>query len=724
MTAEPSTVDKPGEGLQGSDFELAAELYRVAVRLDRELSGEAIAAIFRRGLESDEAIFSLPGQRGSPHGPWQELFARVEQQRQPVYGGALAGDAPPDRLAMPLIVGGEILGFVGVAGRCGGYDGPAIRRFSDLGGLLAEALHTCGALRRVHSSDGLLCDFLALSDQPAAEDKLRLQARIFECNNQAVVVADADEKIVSSNEAFTRLTGYRESEVLGQSPALLLGEEGGSLRRAKICDEISADGEWCGELPCTRKSGEVFPAWVVIASAKDANGRPGSHVLVFSDISATKEAETRIHRLAYYDPLTALPNRNLFHSLLEKALSAAQRKRTHAALLSLDLNRFKHIVDSFGHTPADLILCEVSRRLALTLREEDIVARLGGDEFVIALTDISRREHAGHVARKVLAGLAEPFFLERHEILLSASIGISIFPEDGRDSEALLKNADVAMYRAKKRGSNAHLFYSQEMNQRSFEQLKLEGGLRRASERGEFHLVYQPQLDLASGRIAGAEALLRWHHPEHGLIPPAVFIPVAEETGLIIQIGDWVIDAACRQIRTWQDAGMPRIRVAVNLSARQFSASLPKRVVSLIARHAIPSDSLELEITESMLMHSADSVVAMMREFGDAGVLMTLDDFGTGYSSLSYLKRFPIDNLKIDQSFVRGIPGDQDDSAIARAIIGMAQSLRLSVIAEGVETAAQMEFLRGAGCEEVQGYYFSRPLPPDEFAELLWRTNR
>ncbi len=560
---------------------------------------------------------------------------------------------------------------------------------------------------------------LATSRQLAAPEQLRLHAKIFACNNEAVLVTDASEKIISGNRAFANITGYRESEVLGRSVALLLRPDGKSLLRAKICAEMAGNGEWCGELQLIRKDGDVFFAWAAIGSLSDADGQRSNYFFVFSDLSERKEAERQIHRLAYYDSLTALPNRRLFHSLFEKALSAAQRKGSHGALLFLDLDRFKHVNDSFGHTQADLLLQEVSHRLASSLRDEDIVARLGGDEFVIALPEITRREHAGQVARKLLATLAEPFFLERHEVLLSASIGISIFPDDGRDTESLLKNADVAMFRAKRRGSNAHIFYSQEMNQRSFEQLRLEGGLRRASERGEFHLLYQPQYNLASGRITGAEALLRWQHPEHGLIPPAQFIPVAEETGLINQIGEWVLDATCSQIRNWLDQGRSPVRVAVNLSARQFSASLPKKIVSFLNRHGIPSDYLELEITESMLMHSADSVVGMMREFSDAGVLMTLDDFGTGYSSLSYLKRFPIDNLKIDQSFVRGIPGDQDDSAIARAIISMAHNLRLSVIAEGVETAAQMEFLRAAGCEEVQGYYCSRPLRPREFAELL-----
>jgi len=570
---------------------------------------------------------------------------------------------------------------------------------------------------------GLVGYVVDISDRMAAEEKLHLHAKIFERNSEAVLVTDSAQRIISANQAFSVITGYAEAEALGKSPEMLNALPENALLNEDIRSRVDTTGQWSGELQLRRKTGECFPVGATVSLVQDLHGTHGHLFLVFSDITERKEAEYQIHRLAYYDPLTGLPNRALFYSLLDQVLSEAHRNRTYGALLFLDLNRFKNVNDSFGHTPADSILREVGRRLTATLRSQDLVSRLGGDEFVIALPDITRSEHAGHVAQKLLAAVAEPFLVEQHEVLLSASIGISVFPDDGRDPETLVKNADVAMYRAKKLGNSTHVFYSHEMNLRSLDQLKLEGNLRRAVERGELRLHYQPQLDLASGRINGAEALLRWYHPEQGMISPAQFIPVAEETGLIIPIGEWVIDAACRQIRAWIDQGLPPVRVAVNLSTRQFSAALPKTVLDIIARHGVPSDSLELEITESMLMHNADSVVAMMREFGEAGILMALDDFGTGYSSLSYLKRFPIDNLKIDQSFVRGIPADQDDSAIARAIISMAKNLRLSVIAEGVETAAQMEFLREAGCDEIQGYYFSRPLPADEFAALLEKTN-
>ena len=599
----------------------------------------------------------------------------------------------------------------------------SVRRRKKSGEIFWASVSISVAQDEEGNPSGLIGYVVDISERLAAEETLHLHAKIFEHNSEAVLVTDADERIVSANQAFSIITGYAPSEVLGKRMDILGELPNQTVLSAEVRDRLNTAGQWSGELGLQRKNGDTFPAGASISSVQDTHGALGHYLVVFSDITERKEAERQIYRLAYYDPLTGLPNRTLFYSLLEQVLTEAHRNRTHGALLFLDLNRFKNINDSFGHTSADVILQEVSRRLSMTLRDEDIISRLGGDEFVIALPDISRLEHAGHVAQKLLAALAEPFFIEQHEVTLSASIGISIFPEDGRDTETLIKNADVAMYRAKKLGNSTHVFYSQEMNLRSFDQLKLEGNLRRAIERGEFHLHFQPQLDLATGRINGAEALLRWQHPEHHQISPAQFIPIAEETGLIIPIGEWVIDAACRQIREWLDQGLPPVRIAVNLSARQFSASLPKTVLGVIARHGIPSDSLELEITESMLMHNADSVVAMMREFGEAGILMALDDFGTGYSSLSYLKRFPIDNLKIDQSFVRGIPADQDDCAIARAIISMAKNLRLSVIAEGVETAAQLEFLREAGCDEIQGYYFSRPIPADEFAALLIKTN-
>lgn len=569
---------------------------------------------------------------------------------------------------------------------------------------------------------GLIGFIVDISDRLAAEETLILHSRIFEHNTEAVIVTDSNFRIISTNHAFSLVTGYSQDEAVGKNPEILTTLPQTTFLTTQAQQQVNVNGQWSGELQLRRKDGTSFPASVSVNSVQGFHGTIRHYFLAFTDITERKETERQIYRLAYYDPLTGLPNREHFYTLLEHALSNVERNRKYGAVLVLDLNRFKHINDSIGRTLANTILREVGHRLSSTLRAQDIVSRHGGDEFTIALPEIAHRDHAGQVAQKILVSLAEPFIVEQHEIMLSASIGISIYPDDGCDTETLLKKADVAMYRAKQTGSSGHVFYLQDMTQRSLDQLKLEGDLRRAIERNELELHYQPQIDLATGLITGAEALLRWHHQE-GEISPAQFIPVAEETGLIIPIGKWVIDAACRQIRLWIDQGLPPIRIAVNLSTRQFSSGLPRAILAVVELHGIPNDSLELEITESMLMHNTEAVVEMMQEFADAGILMALDDFGTGFSSLSYLKRFPINSLKIDQSFVRGIPVDLHDSAIATAIIGMAKTLRLSVIAEGVETSAQVEFLRNAGCDEIQGYYFSRPLPAHEFADLLSKIN-
>lgn len=568
-------------------------------------------------------------------------------------------------------------------------------------------------------ASGLIGYVVDISDRQAAAEKLHLHARIFECAGEAFLIADADERILSTNHAFTTITGWSEDEARGSTPEIVnLGSGGGGWN--EIRHALEARGHWSGELQPLRRDGKSFPAWVSISTVHDpASGVLTHYCFVFSDITERKEAEARIYRLAYFDSLTNLPNRTLLYSLLEQSIAEARRRHGHGALLFVDINRFKHINDSFGHASADLLLCEIANRLRTRLRKEDIVSRLGSDEFVITLFDIRRRDDAAVVARKLLASLAEPYQVESHEILLSASIGISVFPDDGRDAESLIRNADVAMYRAKQLGNSSFLYYSREMNMRSLERLKLEGNLRQALEREHFLLHFQPQLDLASNRIVGAEALLRWEMPGNGMISPAQFIPVAEETGLIIPIGEWVVEATCRQLRAWIDAGLRPVKVAVNLSARQFSQNLPRAILDKLQKYGLAPELLEVEITESMLMHNADSVVAMMQEFATAGISMSLDDFGTGYSSLSYLKRFPIDTLKIDQSFVRGIPDDANDSAIATAIIGMAKALRLRVIAEGVETAGQVDFLKAAGCDEIQGYWYSKPVPAAAFSSLL-----
>ncbi|MDO8932794.1 MAG: EAL domain-containing protein [Rhodocyclaceae bacterium] len=557
-----------------------------------------------------------------------------------------------------------------------------------------------------------------------AQETLRLHAHIFEHSDEGILITDAEERIVSVNRAFTRITGYELDEVVGETPRLLHSGLHGPTFYEEIWRRIEIEGRWQGEMQDRRKDGDVYPVWVSISAVKNAEGRITHYFSIFSDITERKRAEERIHYLAYYDALTELPNRSLFYQLVDQALAEARRNRQHGAILFIDLNRFKPINDTLGHGVGDRLLQQIGCRLREALRTEDVVARLGGDEFVVALFDIARREHASIVAQKMLASFDAPFVIDGHELKVGAAVGISVYPQDGFDTETLLRLADIAMYRAKKTGEDGYAFFSHEMNQRALDRLKIENGLRHAIDRNELLLHYQPKVDIASGAIVGAEALVRWRHPEQGMIPPGEFISVAEETGLIIQISAWVLDESLRQARVWRDAGLAPIKIAVNLSARDFSSALPERVVKALAAHDIAPEWLELEITESMLMHSTERVIAMMDELAQAGVALSLDDFGTGYSSLSYLKRFPIDTLKIDRSFVINIPDDPNDCAIAGAIVGMAKQLGHKVIAEGVETAQQLMFLKSLGCDELQGYLFSAPVPPEKFETMLREDKR
>ena len=436
---------------------------------------------------------------------------------------------------------------------------------------------------------------------------------------------------------------------------------------------------------------------------------------------ARRQAEERVHHLAHYDELTGLPNRSMFNQRLGHALAQARRNDKPLAILFVDLDRFKNINDTLGHEAGDGVLKEVAQRLQGCLREGDTVGRLGGDEFVVLVEELPEPMHVAAVAQKILAAVIRPFTAGAHEFNLTASIGISTYPGDSEDMPGLLKNADIAMYRAKEQGKNNYQFYSALMNIHTVERLALESGLRRALERNEFLLHYQPKVDIGSGRITGTEALLRWQQPgQQALTPPALFIPLAEETGLIVAIGEWVLRTACAQNQSWREPGLPPLRVAVNLSARQFAhANLLQDVARALAETGLDPAGLELEITESMLMQDPERAVTLLRRLKDMGIHISIDDFGTGYSSLNYLKRFPLDSVKIDRSFIRDIPGDADDAAITRAIIAMAHSLRLKVIAEGVETDEQLDFLRAHGCDEMQGFHFSRALPGDEFLGLL-----
>jgi diguanylate cyclase (GGDEF)-like protein/PAS domain S-box-containing protein len=578
--------------------------------------------------------------------------------------------------------------------------------------LLASLAKLTASLLQVHS--------LAQRSTHAyvqVEAQLAHQLQILDQIQESVLTLDQMGYITSWNKGAERLFGYSDVEAIGNHILFLyVDEEAG--HDAGFADPHGR----MMEVRRRKKSGEVFWASMTLTPLCDGDEQPVGLIAYLSDITERKQAEERLHHLAYYDALTSLPNRTLLTKLIDQALMAAQRNSTTGCVLFIDLNRFKWINDTLGRRIGDELLRQVSLRFRATLREEDIVARLSGDEFVVGLFDIRQHFEATTVAQKLQASLLEPFLIEGHDLRVGASIGISVYPQDGGDAETLLRLADIAMARAKQSHDSLDdsvAFYSLDMNQGMHERMRIESGLRHALGNGELLLYYQPKFQIEGNRLVGAEALVRWLHPERGLIPPADFIPLAETTGLIVQVGEWVLEAACAQAAIWQCAGVPPLRIAINVSAREFTATLPGRLAATLARYGLDPCWLELEITESALMHDIERVIDIMGQINALGVTLSLDDFGTGYSSLSYLKRFPIHTLKIDRSFTTGLPGDASGCAIATTIISIGQQLKHKVIAEGVETVEQLEFLRASGCDEVQGYLFSRPLPADAFETAL-----
>ncbi|WP_225580573.1 EAL domain-containing protein [Pseudomonas sp. PDM16] len=558
-----------------------------------------------------------------------------------------------------------------------------------------------------------------ITQQRRAERDLRMAATVFDHSTAAILVTDPAGYIVRINETFQRISGYAGKEVLDQLPGMLTADRQQAAQFAYILTQLNQHGSWEGELWLKRRNGEQFPAWVGITAVHDDDGDLVSYVCFFNDISERKASEQRIHRLAYYDALTLLPNRTLFQDRLHTALQHAERHEEWVVLMFLDLDRFKPINDSLGHAAGDRMLKDVAVRLAACVDEDDTVARMGGDEFTLLLQPRNTRagalNRAIHVAEQILASLAQPFVLQGREFFVTASIGIALSPQDGDELSQLMKNADTAMYHAKERGKNNFQFYQAEMNATALQRLELESDLRHALEQGQFLLYYQPQLSSDGKRLTGVEALLRWNHPRRGLVAPHEFIPVLEELGLIVQVGDWVIAEACRQLKAWHDADMRVPKVSVNLSARQFAdGQLGMRISRVLGESGLKPASLELELTESILMRDVSETLQVLASLKRLGLSIAVDDFGTGYSSLNYLKQFPIDVLKIDRSFVDGLPGGEQDAQIARAIIAMAHSLNLAVIAEGVEAQEQLDFLRDHGCDEVQGYLFGKPMAAEQ----------
>ncbi|CAD5108536.1 bifunctional diguanylate cyclase/phosphodiesterase [Zestomonas carbonaria] len=556
-----------------------------------------------------------------------------------------------------------------------------------------------------------------ITERQLMQEKLRQAATVFESTAEGVMITDTQQHITAVNRAFSEITGYSEAEALGQSPRLLASGQHDSAFYAAMWHQLTAQGHWQGEIWNRRKSGELYPEWLTISAVHDTNGDITHFVGVFADISVLKHAQARLDYQAHHDPLTGLPNRMLFESRLLAALHDAQTDGRQGAVLFLDLDRFKHINDSLGHPVGDLLLKSIALRLREQLRDIDTVARLGGDEFIILLPGLHQPEDAASVANKLLSCFSAPFPAEDHEFFISASIGISLFPRDGQDVATLVKNADAAMYRAKSKGRNRVELYTRDLTFQATERMALEHELRRALEREEFSLHYQPKICLANRQLTGAEALIRWRHPVLGEIPPDRFIPLAEESGLILPIGDWVLREACRQMSHWHSQHAPFGSLSVNLAGAQLrQPQLARRIADLLDDFALPAELLQLEITEGFIMTQTEEALAILHELKALKLELAIDDFGTGYSSLSYLKRLPLDALKIDKSFVSGLPEDPHDVAITRAIIALASSMQLTVIAEGVETEAQETFLAHEGCEQIQGFVVSQPLPADTFA--------
>lgn len=557
--------------------------------------------------------------------------------------------------------------------------------------------------------------FRDVTERKRAEVQLKLAAKVFEQSNEAFLITDANNSIMMVNRAFTAITGYSESEALGENPHLLSSDFHDENFYHTMWESINTNGYWQGEVLDRRKDGCLYLKWLSISRVLDAQGHVINYIGIFSDITQHKQDQERIQRLAHFDALTGLPNRILLNDRISHALSMAQRNHTQLAVLFLDLDHFKNINDSLGHRIGDTLLVQVAKRLSSIIRDEDTVSRLGGDEFILVFQDTDTNG-ATHVAKKLLESIARPYQIEQHDLVITPSIGIAMFPADGESFESLSKCADIAMYRAKYDGRNNYRFFTQEMQAYSARRLKLETALHHALERDQLCLHYQPQISLANGNIIGTEALLRWHHPELGMISPSEFIPIAEECGLILPIGEWVLRTAVHQTKSWMDCGMAPMIIAVNLSVVQFRhPDIPELVTQILNEVQLPPQYLELELTEGVSMNDPIGAIAVMDRLHERGIRMSIDDFGTGYSSLSYLKRFRVYKLKIDQSFVRGITDDPEDKAIVSAIISLANSLGLQTIAEGVETSGQLALLREQGCDEGQGYYFSKPLSAEQF---------
>ncbi|QDZ27564.1 EAL domain-containing protein [Noviherbaspirillum sp. UKPF54] len=666
----------------------------------------------RQFLDEAPRMLGLPAR--------DSLAGRVIETRQPVWIGDI-GRAPIHTaaaaaldaglraaFAFPIRMGDELLAVAEFfSKRTQEADGEILQSAESIGRHISQVLQRRQAQHALHESEA---HFRALVEQAS----------------DSFYVHDSAGRLIDVNRHACDSLGYSRDELL--SMTMMEIDVDLSLADLRHLQASAVEGAALAvESRHRRKNGSTFPVEIRMGPIR-IGGK--EHLLsLVRDVTERKVLQEHIQHLAYHDALTALPNRAMFNRHLRHAIAQAQRYNKRLAVLFVDLDRFKNINDTLGHEAGDRLLQEMAHRIGSSLRSGDVVAhlgnaeslvaRLGGDEFVVLVEEVTDSAQVSQIARRILAATVKEYLLDGQLVHMTASVGISLFPEDGRNEYALMKHADIAMYRAKDSGKNTFQFYSAQMDAHSAKLLALESGLRRAIERNELTLHYQPRVDANSGRITGVEALVRWHHPDLGLVAPAHFIPLAEETGLIVPLSKWVLRQACLQCCQWKQLGLPPLRVSVNLSARQFTDdNLSGETARTLREVGMDPSLLELEITESMMMYNTDRTIQVLSELRMMGIGIAIDDFGIGYSSLSHLKQFPIDIIKMDRSFIKDIPGDYSDAAIADAIIAMSQRLKVMVVAEGVETDAQLDFLRERGCDEIQGYYFSKPLPPDEFVRF------
>lgn len=587
-------------------------------------------------------------------------------------------------------------------------------------------IHECG--ETFYSPDGTPLRSVGTAQDISSirqlESQMQLLGSAFKYSGEAIVITDSANNIITVNPAFCKLTGYTQEEAVGKNPRFLSAGRNTRQDYEAMWQSIIEKGYWQGEIWDRRKDGAVYPKWISISVIRDESGKIVYHIAHFTDISAERAAEAQLQYIAHHDSLTGLANRLSLTGRLDQALAAARRDGSRVALLFIDLDRFKVINDTLGHHVGDMLLIEVAKRLSESVRDSDVVARLGGDEFVVMLTGIAHSTVAASVAEKIVEAIGYRCTVADHDLYTTPSIGIALFPSDGQDADTLMKNADAAMYHAKSEGRNNFQFFDARMNSAALERLKIEHALRQALVRDEFCLHYQPVIDLATGRVAGVEALVRWNHPELGVLLPGRFIGIAEETGLIQPLGEWVFWSACRQLAEFRAAGIAEVKMAINISAVQMrNSNLPTLARGVLEAFAFQPEDLIFEITESVAMNQPEETVRILDVLHSMGIVLAIDDFGTGYSSLSYLRMFPIDYLKLDRSFVAEIGETEQPAIICDATIGLARNLGLRLVAEGIETEAQLDYLQSRGCGLGQGYYFSRPVPSGEVIDFIRQRN-